>query len=121
MADVAPPAALAHMAAQLRAVRKLDVDIELYMPSDRRAELIIEKGPLRIWFGADRCGKRWIPRPPEGIRAGEFLDLSDGFAEAIRLLNQHDPGEPGVSAVHGVAGTSRDRGVEVRKTAVIRA
>lgn len=118
-----PPAALQHYAAKLRCIQDdYELDLRLEMPSDRYAKLVVEHegSGVQIWFAAERLGRRWRVRPPEGVQHGEPLDMSEGIEAALRIINDHVPGEAGAGAVTTAAPSSRSNSVETRRATVIR-
>lgn len=117
------PAVLQHAAVKLcRFQDEYQLTMRTDMPTDRRAELVIEhEGTgVQVKFIAERLGRRWRMRKPEGVQNGELLDMSEGIEAALKLINAHEPGEAGAGAVTAAAGSSRSNSVETRRATVIR-
>lgn len=118
---VVPPAQLAHIAAILRI--RSDAGLAFETPHPRRVELIIVQDDMRFVMPFEKLGRRrprWRFCKPTATRGEEDLDLTEGVAEILRLLNEHADGDGPRPGVTGTATTKRDRGVEVRRTTVIR-
>lgn len=117
------PAALVHLGGIVRAKAGTEPVFEADSPRERSMIFAVAKGDdeIVITFSAEKIGRRWLFTGFRGTRNGEELDLENDLEKVMELLGGGQPlGTPAGPAIHGTAGTQRNRGVEVRKTTVIR-
>lgn len=118
-----PPSVLEHAAGVIRAKTGVAPTFEAADGRHWAMTITAEKDGknLIVVLSVEKIGRQWILTAFEGSRDGEPLDLSEGMQAVMDLLSgAGEPGISGVSAVTHASGTTRDRGVEVRKGTVIR-